>query len=238
MAIPRKLNAVGAAINTLENNNFDDLSSGVLAGSKDAIDKYNTSIETLGKSFSLMTPSKIADIAASNGLGEAHFEAALLVSTLTEEQKNEARAAYNAATAKTTDKAATDALTLSVGNLTTALKGLIAKAVGFVTANPFLSIAVAVAAVVGAVAAITTALRKHEEAIQETIDRAQELQEAYREVSDEITADIETVSALEDEFERLSRGVSEHGKNISLSADEYSRYLEIVETLISINPTL
>lgn len=47
-----------------------------------------------------------------------------------------------------------------------------------------------------------------------------------------------TLRGLEDEFYELSRGVDDYGNNISLTADEYERYREIVGTIVGISPSL
>lgn len=46
-------------------------------------------------------------------------------------------------------------------------------------------------------------------------------------------AQIESIQALEEEFKELSRGVDEHGNNVSLSTEEYARYNSIVKQVLS-----
>lgn len=192
----------------------------------------------LAAAFSALTPVQIANLAASNNLSEAQLKEALRTSSLTLEVKKQVWPHYDAATAKTADKAATDGLTFSVGKLTTALWANIKAGLAWIATNPFgmiVGLAAAVAIGVGSTLAI---IKKHNEAIQETIDNAQELQDAYNQVDSEINSDISAVENISDEFKTLSKGVSENGENVSLSADEYDRYLEIVNQLVDINPTL
>lgn len=47
-----------------------------------------------------------------------------------------------------------------------------------------------------------------------------------------------TLSGLNAEYQKLSQGVSDLGENVSLSADEYSRYLDIVNQISGIMPNL
>ncbi|MGM9608345.1 MAG: hypothetical protein ACI3XJ_12655 [Oscillospiraceae bacterium] len=127
--------------------------------------------------------------------------------------------------------AATVAATGATGGLTAAIKGLGVA----MLANPIMTAFVAIAA---AVTIAIVAQKKYNKAIQESIEKAQELQDAYKQASDEISNNITTVNDLSKEFATLSKGVGDHGENISLSADEYDRYLEIVQQLVDINPAL
>lgn len=49
----------------------------------------------------------------------------------------------------------------------------------------------------------------------------------------DIEAQISSIESLKSEFAELSKGVDEHGNNIALSADEYSRYNAIVEQVLA-----
>lgn len=53
-----------------------------------------------------------------------------------------------------------------------------------------------------------------------------------------IDAQINSVAALKDEYEKLSRGVSANGKNIALTAEEYARYQSIVDQITRSAPQL
>lgn len=111
MTIVSQWNATGAAI------------SSIAALSKGA----TTSVTQLASAFSVLTPAQIAHLAVTNNLDDELLIAAILESQLSDSQMEEAYAAYEAATAKTADKAATDGLTFSVGNLTKALGANIKK---------------------------------------------------------------------------------------------------------------
>lgn len=60
----------------------------------------------------------------------------------------------------------------------------------------------------------------------------------YNDALSESKENISTIKSLSDEFKTLSKGVNNAGENVSLSADEYTRYNEIVDELVAINPEL
>lgn len=60
----------------------------------------------------------------------------------------------------------------------------------------------------------------------------------YNDAIKETESNLQSISSVADEFNKLSAGVGLDGKNISLSADEYSRYNEIVSELVALNPSL
>lgn len=53
-----------------------------------------------------------------------------------------------------------------------------------------------------------------------------------------IEAQISSIQSMTDEFYKLSRGVDENGKNVALSAEEYERYRDIVDQILSYAPGL
>lgn len=73
---------------------------------------------------------------------------------------------------------------------------------------------------------------------EEAIQKAEELQSAYDNATSEINGNIKTLSGLESEFNKLSQGVDDNGKNISLTASEYARYKEIVAEVVDMSPQL
>lgn len=60
----------------------------------------------------------------------------------------------------------------------------------------------------------------------------------YNDAISESADNTKTIKSLSAEFNTLSKGVDENGKNIGLTADEYSRYNEIVRQLADLNPDL
>lgn len=173
----------------------------------------------LAASFALLTPAQIANLAVTQELSKAELVAALNTSTLAAEQQKEVIAAYEAATAKGTDAAATNTLTFSMSGLTTAVWANIKALAAWMLTNPVGWIMMIAAAIGGTIAAHNA----YNKAIQESIEKAQELQDAYKQASSEISGNLSTVRNLTSEFTELSKGVGDHGENISLSPDEYDR---------------
>lgn len=96
-----------------------------------------------------------------------------------------------------------------------------------------------------AVMAIQTILTGLMSAIDKTVMSAQEAAEItqnalsnYDSAKSSIEGNITSVENLKDRFAELSKGVTDNGKNISLAADEYQEYQDIVSQLVGINPSL
>lgn len=70
------------------------------------------------------------------------------------------------------------------------------------------------------------------------IEKAAELREEYQNTMSALKGNTITLEGMEDEFNRLAQGVSAYGQNISLSSEEYARYLEIVNQVANISPSL
>lgn len=77
-------------------------------------------------------------------------------------------------------------------------------------------------------------IRKDEIAIQ----KAQQLQQEYQQTQVAYQQNITTLESLGEEFAVLSAGVDIYGNNISLTADQYERYKEIVQQVAAISPEL
>lgn len=69
-------------------------------------------------------------------------------------------------------------------------------------------------------------------------EAAEELANELNTQKETIEGNISTIKGLEDEFKRLSKGVDDYGANVSLSADEYERYQQIVQQIVGISPNL
>lgn len=73
---------------------------------------------------------------------------------------------------------------------------------------------------------------------EEAAEKAEELKSKYEETTTALKDNLKTVEGFSDEFRKLVKGVDENGNNIGLTTDQYSRYKEIVEQLVGINPDL
>ena len=70
------------------------------------------------------------------------------------------------------------------------------------------------------------------------IEKAEELLDTFKSEVDTITSNQDKINGYADEFKKLSEGVDDLGRNVSLTASEYSRYQSIVKEIVGINPSL
>ena len=73
---------------------------------------------------------------------------------------------------------------------------------------------------------------------EEVAQAAEELKNNFDETTTTINDNLKSIEGFSEEFKKLSKGVDENGNNIALTTSEYSRYKEIVEQLVDMNPTL
>lgn len=109
---------------------------------------------------------------------------------------------------------------VGVTALNVALNAIASLAIGFV--------------IQGIVSAITHLINADQEAIEKT----KELNAAFNEFKQNNSDNISKLESMKEEFKALSVGVSQYGENISLTADEYDRYKQIVQEIVAISPEL
>ena len=132
---------------------------------------------------------------------------------------------------------------LSVMGLTSAFKkssgasSMFASAIKGISAA-FKSWQVWLLAIEVVIGIVSSAIDAHNQRIQESIDKAHELSDAYSEARDTYTSNTKTLHSLEEEFNRLSAGVDANGNNVSLTANEYERYLSIIDQIVDISPSI
>lgn len=102
-----------------------------------------------------------------------------------------------------------------------------------------LGINATIAAIAGigiAVSAVKGAIDKHK---QNLIDNSNAIIDKNKESEESYNGNIQALSEIKDRYEQLSQGVdTKTNKNISLSADEYKEYLDIVNQIRDISPDL
>lgn len=118
-----------------------------------------------------------------------------------------------------------------VFSLSTAVKGLTAA----IAANP---IGIALTVITAVVSGIVWAVDAYNQKIQETIDKAHELEDTYKNFVSESKSSVSSLEDMKEEFTKLSAGVSDYGENISLSTEDYKRYKEIVAQVLGYTPQL
>lgn len=131
-------------------------------------------------------------------------------------------------------KLATLGLTTATVGQTSANYGLSASFKAVMASNPVGWIMLAISLVPTAINLINEFHKSNEELIQD----AKDLKTSYSNTFTSAVDELSTLRGLEDEFKRLSAGVDDYGNNISLAADDYERYREIVSTILGISPSL
>lgn len=171
----------------------------------------------------LSVKQRVALISSKN-LTTAQQEQILVASGVSQA---EAAAAVSAQVVGTSSLGATG----GVVSLSAAWQGLTAA----ISANP---IGIALTAITAVVSAVVMAVDAYNQKIQETIDKAHELEDTYKNFVSESKSSISSLKSMQDEFARLSDGVSDYGENISLSTEDYKRYKEIVAQVLEYTPQL
>lgn len=125
--------------------------------------------------------------------------------------------------------------------------GLSALSKGFNSLENGATKANAVIAIIGliamAISGIISFIDAHNQKQQEAIEKVKELKTQYQETTESIAkskSDIKSAkdSGLEQEFERLKKGVSSTGENLTLTNDQYERYKDICEEIVGYCPEL
>ena len=127
-------------------------------------------------------------------------------------------------------RVATDKLSKSFATL--GLKGFAAQA-GMMALNAALNVGVSLA-ISGVISAITYLATAQERAIE----KSEELQSQWKEAENTLTENKNTIDEISGEYETLSQGVDSLGRNVSLTADEYSRYNEIANKIAAMFPEM
>ena len=83
-----------------------------------------------------------------------------------------------------------------------------------------------------------TIVDAYNQSVQDSIDKAHELEDAYKNFTTETKSSISSLTNMKDEFAQLSAGVTDYGTNIALSEEQYQRYKDIVSQVLEITPQL
>lgn len=175
---------------------------GVAIGAFSTLNRDATgSVVQLAAAFSVLTPAQIANSLSLAELTEDQLLEILTLSTLSQEQREEILNNYRSATAKTADKAATDGLTFSVGNLTKALGANIKKMGAWLATNPVGQLIL----VAGALAAVAAAFSYLDKAVERNIEKMQELRDEYESNESEIKSLEEELQSNQERLDELSK---------------------------------
>lgn len=92
--------------------------------------------------------------------------------------------------------------------------------------------------VVAGINAVIKAIDNYINRVEIAKEASDSISKSVADVQSTTQSNIDTLESLRSEFESLSAGVDENGNNISLTADEYSRYQEIVQQIVSYDDDL
>lgn len=137
----------------------------------------------------------------------------------------------------------------SITSLSGSIKGLSSSFWGAL--GPMGKITLAITAIIAVVTLLDKVIKTSKEKIQEYNETIKELQN----LSQEINSLEDTLSNLRsyqegikdssgktidgmDDFATLQKGVGSYGQNISLTNEQYSRYLEICDAIVALNPDI
>ena len=93
----------------------------------------------------------------------------------------------------------------------------------------------AVAAPLAAAAAAFLLVRAH---IKKVKEAGEEVTKTFNETNKTVSDNISKLKSYQSEFAVLSKGIDSNGNNVSLDDSQYQRYLEIVEDIAAINPSI
>ena len=164
---------------------------------------------------------------ASQGYTRQQIEERLASLGITATKELETNATKQSTGAKIAEAGATQAQTAANTGLLASIKALLLS-------NPVCWILTILSFVPMLISAYQSVHKSNDELIQD----AKDLESSYKQAFDEIDGSLDTLRGMQDEFAELSKGVDEYGNNISLSADDYERYLDIVETVLDTTPSL
>lgn len=93
-------------------------------------------------------------------------------------------------------------------------------------------------AAVAAIGIIVTAITNYNKKLQETIEAGEEAASTIKSIGDEFKNIKASVDGVAVEFANLAQGVDSFGNNISLTSDEYDRYLELSNQIAEMFPDM
>lgn len=111
------------------------------------------------------------------------------------------------------------------------------KGIGSAIASMAVSM-VAAMAIQAAITVIATAIDKAIMSAKEASEVTGTVLSNYSKATSEIDNNLSSVDNMRERFEELSKGVTDSGKNVSLSTEQYQEYQDMVSQLVSINPAL
>ena len=92
--------------------------------------------------------------------------------------------------------------------------------------------------ITGAIALYSVAKNAYDKYINSLIEGAEKTWSEHQNIEKTARENKEALDSLSDEFKTLREGVDRYGNNVSLTDDQYDRYLSLCKEIISITPSL
>lgn len=210
----------------------------VLNSAKDGIKKFITAYGNVGQIVKKSDAELINFGKSLNGLSDMQKKLILSTQSLTTQQQKLVLVSSGVTEAEADQMVQTrllSAMQQRAATSTNVLKRAWDGLKAAIASNP---IGAVLLIATTAIASVTKVIKDAEEAERELIEEGRELRESFNATFNEIESSISSLSELNGEFSELSKGVDKNGKNISLSADQYSRYKDIVKQIVELNPSL
>lgn len=180
--------------------------------------------------------AKLTDTEAAAILVKTKLNAENQIQILMDKGLSEAEAKAALATAQhsvtnVTATGTTKMLTTATASFGATLKGLGVA----MMSNPILLIGTVIATTVGIISFASNKIKQHYEDLKQ---KADEVTQTYQSQAEELNNTKEQLDKLKDKYAELSKGVDEHNRNISLTDDKYSEYLDICNQIGDMFPSL
>lgn len=216
-----KLSSLSSSIlnvvnNVKESDNLEEFIENI----KNATSGYDDQIQSLTEHQKVLLREQIKLQAATKGVSDAKAEATVNALLLDNVEKTLALTSKGL-------KGVFQSLIVGIKAFGVSLKtALVSNPIGWI------SIAISL------IPSLISLIKKLHKSNEELIEDAKQLKEEYNEAFESISGNLNTLRNLKEDFAVLSAGVDNYGNNISLTADEYGRYRDIVQTIVGITPEL
>ena len=239
--LPVTLGLVTGIMSVRTAKGMNDIAAGIIGAVTGNMTAESAEVIALTSAYSNLTAQRqrhtsaiITETLAKQGYTQQQIAERLTALGLADviQAQTGARAANTAATGAQTG--ASVAHTAAMGAETAAANKLNLSLKALLLSNPLGWILTAVSLIPMLISGFQALTKSNDELIQDAKDLKQEYDSALTSISDNLA----TVRGYEDEFYELAKGVDEFGNNISLSADEYERYREIVKSVTDATPEL
>ena len=183
-------------------------------GAAEQIKKYNDSLS--------LTPDKMKDVIAEISL------------------TNDSLGKFISKTYDSSKSVEANTVTLEAYKKSMSSLGMVVKSVGTLIKNAAASFAIGLVLEV-ATKGIVWIFSQIEQVYKKThysIEEAKEALNSFNQTQSQITSNSDKLKNISARYEELSKGVNSNGKNVSLTNEEYTEFLSLVDDIIEISPSI